>query len=80
MTAPFEAEIPRFSDQSQRNSKISKKFDCKMVDYHWDQLVLGLGYHFFSFLDPKIGPADFLSVNPHFRPFGASERLWGGSP
>ena len=39
-----------------------------MVDYHWDQLVLGLGYHFLSLLprkrqkiefsDPKIGPAD----------------------
>ena len=40
-----------------------------MVDYYWDQLVLGLGYHFFfhfslkkgeknEFSDPKIGPAD----------------------
>ena len=45
----LEAEISRFSDQSQRNSKKSVKFECKMVDYHWDQLVLGLGYHFLSF-------------------------------
>ena len=24
-----------------------------MVDYHWDQLVFGLGYHFFSFEPQK---------------------------
>ena len=43
VTTLLEAEIPRFSDQSQRNSKKNVKFECKMVDYHWDQLVLGLG-------------------------------------
>ena len=57
-----------------------------MVDYHWVQLVLGLGYNFLSlkkgkknkFSDPKIGPAN--DKNHHFRSFGASEMLQGGPP
>ena len=38
VTAPFEAEIARFSDQSQSQ----KKFKCKMADNHREQSVFGL--------------------------------------
>ena len=37
------AGIPRFLHQK------SIKFECKLVDNHWDQLFLGLNYQFLSF-------------------------------
>ena len=47
MIAQLEAEIRRFSDQSQK-LQINLNLNV-MVDNHWDQLVFGLGYHFLSF-------------------------------
>ena len=48
MTTQLEAEIPNFQIKVRETSK-QHKFECKMVDNNWDQLVLGLGYQFLSF-------------------------------
>ena len=45
VTTPFEAEIPRFSYQNQKNSK-KYKIEFKIVDSHWEQLALDLSYQF----------------------------------
>ena len=45
VTTPFEAEIPRFSDQSQRNSSFFVILASKKAKKN-------------EFSDPKIGPAD----------------------
>ena len=35
--------------EDEEKFKKSIKFECKMVDNHWERLVLGLGYRFLPF-------------------------------